>query len=293
MTDNFPQLPDPETIGDWLITSGAQIVVILLTAVAGVALLSFLTRKITDRIRQLDQVEGGRFDRRAETIRQVVNTTGVAIIGVTALLMILDVLAIDIGPLLASIGIAGLALGLGAQTLVKDVIGGVFILLEGQYQVGDTVELAGRIGTVEELTLRVTHVRDARGFLHIIPNGEIRVVTNRVRDWSRANVDVSIPFEADVQRTTALLEEIGRQSVESEIGAVLLETPAVTGVEALDGGVVLLRLMAKTKPDEQWGVERYLRRQIQEQFAVQGVRIAFPRQDILVRQPGANEIAGE
>jgi moderate conductance mechanosensitive channel len=288
MFDMFNQIPEPQVIGRWLITSGAQIAVIMLLAITAIVLLSVAGRKITSRIKRMDKAEGSRFDRRVETVRQVLNTTGVAIIMLVALLMILEVLNIDITPLLASIGVASLALGLGAQALVKDVIGGLFILIEGQYQVGDTVELAGRVGTVEELTLRVTHVRDLNGFLHIIPNGEIRVVTNRARDWSRAVVDVSVPFEEDVQAVIAALETIGQQAAEDEVGSLLLEAPQVTGVEGLEGGNVLLRMVVKTIPDKQFGVERYLRQQIQQQFAVQGLRIAFPRQEFLLHSPGSD-----
>ncbi len=241
------------------------------------------TNFLIKRIQQLDEVDGSELDKRTETIFSVVHNSGVGIILITATLMILDELTIDITPVLASVGVVGLALGLGAQTLVKDIIGGIFILVEGHYRVGDVVELNGKTGTVEELTLRVTCVRDFRGDLHIIPNGDIRLVTNKGRDWSRAVVDVSITYEEDIDRAVTALGEIGRRAAEdADVGRVLLEAPEVTGVEGLEDGETRLRLIVKTIANEQWEVQRFLRRRIQEEFGELGIKLATPRREILV-----------
>jgi small conductance mechanosensitive channel len=272
---------DFEILGRWIVSSGLQILLILVLAFVAVRMLRVGTVYIANRIKRMDDVDGSELDKRTETIFNVVQNAGLAIIVVTAVLMVLGELTIDITPMLASVGIVGLALGLGAQTLVKDIIGGIFILIEGQYQVGDVVELNGKTGTVEELTLRVTSVRDFQGDLHIIPNGDIRLVTNKGRDWSRAIVDVSIVFEEDIERAVATLDEIGRRASEdSEVGRVFLEQPTVTGVEGLEDGQIRLRLIVKTVANEQWDVQRYLRRQIQEVFVKGGIKLALPRREI-------------
>jgi small conductance mechanosensitive channel len=243
--------------------------------------LGLVTKYIGQRIKNLDDVDGSELDKRTETIFSVVHNSGIGIILITAILMILNELTIDITPVLASVGVVGIAVGLGAQTLVKDVIGGIFILLEGHYQVGDMVELEGKTGTVEEMTLRVTSVRDYKGDLHIIPNGDIRLVTNKGRDWSRAVVDISIAYEEDIDQAVKLLETIGRQAAEdSEFGRLMLEAPEVTGVEGLEEGVTRLRLIVKTIANEQWGVQRFLRRRIQEGFAEYGIKLAMPRREV-------------
>jgi small conductance mechanosensitive channel len=272
---------DFEILGRWIVSSGLQILLILVLAFVAVRMLRVGTVYIANRIKRMDDVDGSELDKRTETIFNVVQNAGLAIIVVTAVLMVLGELTIDITPMLASVGIVGLALGLGAQTLVKDIIGGIFILIEGQYQVGDVVELNGKTGTVEELTLRVTSVRDFQGDLHIIPNGDIRLVTNKGRDWSRAIVDVSIVFEEDIERAVATLDEIGRRASEdSEVGRVFLEQPTVTGVEGLEDGQIRLRLIVRTVANEQWDVQRYLRRQIQEVFVKGGIKLALPRREI-------------
>jgi small conductance mechanosensitive channel len=222
-------------------------------------------------------------DMRAETLYDVTtNAAGIAVV-TAASLTILQELDVEIGPLLASVGIVGLALGLGAQTLVKDVIAGFFILVENQYTVGDLVELAGLTGTVEEVTLRVTYVRDVTGVLHIIPNGEIRTVSNRSRDWSRAIVDVGITYEDDVEVALQALRDIGEElAADPAMEPLLVDQPTVTGIEGLEDWQVRLRLMVKTQPTQHLDVERYLRRRIQEEFPRRGLTLASPRQEIVV-----------
>jgi small conductance mechanosensitive channel len=272
---------DFEGLGRWFVSSGLQILLILILAAVAARLLSVGTRYLTNRIKRLDDVDGSDLDKRTDTIFNVVHNAGLAIILITTTLMVLDELSIDITPMLASVGIVGLALGLGAQTLVKDIIGGIFILMEGQYRVGDVVELQGKTGVVEDLTLRVTSVRDFQGDLHMIPNGDIRLVTNKGRDWSRAIVDVSITYEEDIDRAVTTLEEIGRHAAEdSEVGRVFLEQPTVTGVEGIEDGQIRLRLIVKTVANEQWDVQRFLRRRIQEVFGQEGIKLAMPRREV-------------
>jgi small-conductance mechanosensitive channel len=165
----------------------------------------------------------------------------------------------------------------------KDVINGLFILLENQYTVGDVVTLGDVSGTVEEMTLRATMIRDISGSLHIVPNGEIRIVSNNSRDWSRAIVDVSVSYDENIHQVVETLNEIGAAMTADElIGSLLFEIPVVTGVEGLDDWAVRVRIMVKTIAGQHWGVQRYLRQQIAQVFEERGIELAFPRQDVMV-----------
>ncbi len=265
----------------WLATTGLQLMIIIALAVVAYILLSLASRLISRRIQQLDDVEGSDLDKRTDTIRRLVKTSGtVVIIGIT-LLMILDRLGIDIRPILASVGIVGLALGLGAQTLVKDVIGGFFIILEGQFHIGDVIEFDGVVGTVEDLTLRATILRGGDGSIHIVPNGELRIVTNRTRGWSRASVDVTIPYDQDIEQAYQSLEEVRDNAARDEsIAPLLLDVLAITGIEGLEDWGVRLRITGKTRPNKQWEVQRYLRKKLLETLAARKISVAQPWREI-------------
>ncbi|UCG23740.1 MAG: mechanosensitive ion channel family protein [Chloroflexota bacterium] len=285
MIDRISELADSEVILNWLATTGLNILIIITLSVIGYWLLTIATRQLTRHMQKLDDEEDSHFDLRIETIRRLVNTTALVIIVAVASLTILSELGINIGPLLASVGVASLALGLGAQSLVKDAIAGFFIIVEGQYQVGDVVELGGHAGNVEDLTLRVTQIRDSQGYLHFVPNGEIRVVTNRTRDWSRAIVDVGIAYDDDVALAVRTLDEIGELAAgDPEIGPLLLEAPTVTGIEGLDEWQVRLRVIVKTAPNEHWIVQRYYRRQVRLLFPERGLTLPSPRQEVVLKK---------
>jgi small-conductance mechanosensitive channel len=276
---------DPANIGRWMITSGLQIAIILLVAIVAYLILTIATRHLKNRIQELDDEQGSHLDRRTETISRLVKTTGIVLIISVSMLMILDQLGINIGPILASVGVASLALGLGAQTLVKDVIGGLFLILEDQYHIGDVIEFDGSVGTVEDMTLRVTSVRDVQGYIHYVPNGEIRILVNRSRDWARAIIDIGISYDDDVDLALQVLDEIGKSAIQdSEIGLLMLDAPMVTGIEGLEDWKVRLRISVKTEAGEQWGVQRYLRNRIRQEFPARGLSLAYPRQEVVLVQ---------
>lgn len=267
----------------WLQTNGVNILFISIGAIVVYFIWEWVIRLIVRRIQALDDVDNSELDKRSQTIGNVLHSAGIVIILVTAVLMILPEFNINIAPVLASVGVVSLALGLGAQTMVKDVISGMFILFENQYTVGDVVEIQGVTGTVEEVTLRVTVIRDLTGTLHTIPMGEIRKVANKSRDWSRAIVDVSITYEEDVDKALAALQTIAAElQNDPEFGQTLQEDPVVTGVEGLEDWAVRLRIMVKTNAGAQWDVQRWLRRQIRQDFERDGIELAFPRQDVMI-----------
>lgn len=274
---------DTSIILDWLKEHGAAVAGVLLVSALAYWLLSLVTKALSRQIQEMDGEDNSELDKRTETIFRVVRSTGIVLIVGTAVLMILTEFGVSVTPVLASVGFAGLALGLGAQTLVKDIISGLFILIENQYTVGDVIDVNGLAGSVEEMTLRATMIRGLDGTLHIVPNGEIRVVSNMTCDWSRAVVDVGIAYDADVDAAMETLNEIGEQMVEdTAVAPLLLEPPSVTGIEGLDDWAVRLRVLATTQPGQQWAVQRHLRRQIRLVFAEKGIEIAFPRQDVMV-----------
>ena len=223
---------------------------------------------------------------RRKTLATVVTTGGIAAIGTVTLMTVLDEIGIPLGPLLATAGIAGLAIGFGAQTLVKDVISGFFILLENQFSIGDVVAAAGVDGAVEEVNLRTTILRDLQGTVHVIPNGEIRVLSNRTKGWARVVLEIGIGYQEDPDRVISILEEVGQELYDDpEFGSYLLEPPTVPGVEAFGDSAVRIRMLARTRPLQQWDLARELRRRIKRRFDREGIEIPFPQRTIWHREP--------
>lgn len=273
-------------IWGWMKSNGLNILLILIVSAIAYPLIRYTLRNISRKMQLLDGKDESEADKRIVTIFKVLDTTTLVIIIGTAILMILTELDIPIAPVLASVGFVGLAFGLGAQTLVKDMINGLFVLVENQYTVGDTIIVNDITGLVEDMTLRSTVIRDLYGNRHFIPNGEIRIVANKSRGWSRALVEVGITYDADVDRGLAVLNEIGAGMMDDgEIRPFLLEEPVITGIEGLDDWAVRLRIMVKTNPDDQFMVQRYIRRQIRLVFEQESVDIAFPRQDVMIVPP--------
>ncbi|MCW3488958.1 mechanosensitive ion channel family protein [Dethiobacter alkaliphilus] len=195
--------------------------------------------------------------------------------------LILAELGLEIGPILAGAGVLGLAVGFGAQNLVRDLLGGFFIILEDQFSVGDFITTGSYSGIVEELGLRITKIRDFGGELHILPNGMIETVTNRTRGNMRAMVHVGVAYEEDVDHVLVVLEELMREFGESEQDVV--EGPTVLGVVELADSSVEIRIIARTEPMTQWQVERNMLRAIKNKFDELGIEIPYPRRVIYDR----------
>jgi small conductance mechanosensitive channel len=201
--------------------------------------------------------------------------------GLTAVLLLERLEIMNIGPILAGAGILGLAVGFGAQNLVRDIISGFFIILEDQFSVGDYITVASFTGIVEELGLRITKIRDFSGELHIIPNGQIEAVTNRTRGNMRAMIDVGISYDEDVDQVLTVLEELMREY--AEIDTDVVEGPTVLGVTDLADSSVEIRIIAQTVPMTQWKVERDMRRMIKKKFDELGIEIPFPHRVVYTR----------
>ena len=216
-----------------------------------------------------------------DLLKSVITGVLVAIFGT----MILSQLGVNIAPIIASAGILGIALGFGAQSLVKDFLSGVFMIFEDQFGVGDVVDVGEASGTVEAVTLRVTRLRDLDGTVWYVPNGEILRVGNKSQNWSRAVVDVGVGYDEDLARAKRVLSEVAHDLWEDEdYRSVIIEEPEVTGVEALTPDAITLRVLVKTQPMEQWAVARELRQRIKARFDHEGIEIPYSQRMIWHRE---------
>ncbi len=235
-----------------------------------------------------DMVTATRRVQRAKTmgdlLKSIITGILVAIFGT----MMLSELGVNIAPIIASAGIIGLALGFGAQSLVKDFLSGIFMIFEDQYGVGDVVDLGEAIGTIEAVSLRVTRLRDLSGTVWYVPNGEIMRVGNMSQNWSRAVVDVGVGYGEDLAHVKRVLADVAHDLWDDEdFKGVVIEEPEVTGVEALAAESITLRVLLKTAPMQQWGVARELRQRIKARFDHEGIEIPLPQRVIWHREEKA------
>lgn len=226
------------------------------------------------------------------TIIQVLQWIVIVVLIASAVLMLLSTFGIDITPLLASAGVAALAISLGAQTLIKDFVGGLLIILENQYAVGDTISVGNVQGQVEQITLRLTKVRALNGDLHYVPNGEMRVLANMTRDWSRVLLDVGVAYEEDLDRALSVLAASAERFAQDPAHqADLLEAPQVLGAVSFGDSAVNLRVAVKTAPGRQWEIGRALRQFVLAACEREGVELPYPRQEVWVRTAGQESSA--
>jgi small conductance mechanosensitive channel len=233
-----------------------------------------------------------RAQQRARTLGAVLRSVTAIVIFTIAGLMVMGEFDINLGPLIASAGIAGVAIGFGAQSLVKDFLSGIFILIEDQYGVGDIVDVGEAAGVVEQVNLRTTRLRDVNGTLWHVPNGEIRRVGNKSQDWARTVLDVEVAYDTDVGHATEVIKRVADSVWEDDLPeATVLEEPEIWGVEMFGENAIVIRLAMKTEPAEQFTVARMVRGRLKEAFDREGIEIPFPQRTIWVKgQPGAIEV---
>ena len=226
---------------------------------------------------------------RAETIGAVLRSIVSAVIWTVAVFTILAEFAINLGPLIAGAGIAGVALGFGAQSLVKDFLSGMFMLVEDQFGVGDVIDVGEASGIVEGVSLRTTRIRDVEGTVWHIPNGTISQVGNKSQQWSRALIDFEVAYDTDLERAKSIIKQVADGVWKDETwGVNVLEEPEVWGVEAFGPDGVSIRLVMKTSPSAQWKVMRELRQRMKAAFDANGIEIPFPQRTVWVRPEGAS-----
>jgi small-conductance mechanosensitive channel len=226
---------------------------------------------------------------RAETLGNVLRSMASVVIWSIALVTVLGELDVPLGPLVASAGIAGVALGFGAQSLVKDVITGMFMLMEDQYGVGDIVDLGEATGTVEAVTLRTTRVRDVEGTVWHVPNGTVVRVGNMSQQWARALLDVDVAYGTDIDQAKAVIEQTADALWQDpDWSDDILEEPEVWGLQQLAPDALQIRLVVKTKPGEQWRVSRELRARLVTAFTAEGIEIPFRQQTVWLRDDNSD-----
>ena len=256
---------------------------ILAATVLALTAVELIARRSVRSLQSVKRVDEPRRQQLVTIAQAVKWTVSVVIVGV-AVLTLLSTFGMNITPLLASAGVAGLAISLGAQTLIKDFIGGVLILLENQYVVGDTIQVGNVTGQVEQITLRATYVRELGGDLFIVPNGEVRIVANQTKGWSRALVEVGVAYEADLDRALAVLTESASAFVQDPaIAPNVLEPPQVMGPVSLGDWAANMRVMVKVKPGKQLEVARELRKFVLAACEREGIALPYPRQEVWVR----------
>lgn len=258
-----------EVVNDWgndafdfLRHQAPRICAVLVVAFVLTRLLKVVTRHLADLGTRQDLPSAVR-SQQFRTLSSAAYSIGILAITSIAGMQILALLGVNMGPLLASAGVAGLAIGFGAQTLVKDFINGFFILAENQYDIGDTVKIAGVQGAVENMTLRRTVLRDTDGTLHTVPSSQITVVSNLTRDWTQLTLPVSVDYSVPSDRVIGLLQQVGEEFAhDPNFAAMIVSSPQVPGIEKISGNTVDYVLMVKTKPGSQFAAKRELQRRI-------------------------------
>ncbi len=270
---------DIRAIIDWFNGSGRFIIErgsdVLIVAVLTFVLMRILRVVVQRFVRGVSARQGGtrrEAQQKAQTLGSAVESTGRLVIIIVASVMIIGALGLNIGPLIASAGIAGIAIGLGAQSLIRDMVNGFFILMENQYAVGDSVTIGAFTGSVEEVSLRRTVLRSVRGEMIVIPNGTITAVQNASKGWSRAVIDVDTAPTANDQQVIALLREVVAElQADPVLGKAIVEEPQVLGVTATSASAVTFRLLIKTPPLQQWNMEREARMRVRLRLQEAGV----------------------
>lgn len=266
-----------------VVEKAIRVLVIWVVAWLGYQLVKRVARRIIVAVDDGDDSTMTAAEKRGHTVAQLVRSVGrVMVLAIASLLTVGQFL--PIGPILAAGGILGLAVSFGAQSLVKDIIAGFFILVENQFAVGDVIEAAGKSGTVERMTLRVAVLRDLRGILHVIPNGHIMTVSNLTRSWSRAVVEVGVGYDSDVDRAIAVFrDELAQFQSEPAWKSRFAGDSDVQGIEQLGEHGVVIRTLLRTVPGAQWDVAREFRRRIKNRLDAEKIEIPYPQRTVHVR----------
>ena len=282
-----------ETIVPWLLTMSATVGIASLR-IGLVLMIGYIAiRFMRLGLRQLERVmilasdkkdqESGTASKRAATLTGILRTIALSAIWAIIIIESLQLVGLDIAPILAGAGILGLAVGFGAQNLVRDLISGFFIILEDQIRLGDVAVINGTGGAVETITFRTISLRDFSGVVHIFPNGGITTLSNMTKDWSAFVLDMGVAYREDTDRVVAVMRAVGEElRRDQEFGSLIVEAIEVVGVESFADSAVTLRARMKTKPAEQWKVGREYRRRLKKAFDAEGIEIPFPSRTLLM-----------
>ncbi len=259
----------------WLLTSGARIVLILTIVAVLCRLIRILTNRLSTFLQGLTQ--SLERQKRAQTLSHIVRTSASTVLLIVTTMMVLAELGVNLAPILAAAGVGGLAVGFGAQNLVRDVITGFFILLEDQIRVGDVVKVGDKAGLVEHISLRMLTLRDFNGSVHLIPHSTITTVTNMTKDFSYAVLDISVSSREDVDEVIKVLVEVGADlRRDPQFAGDILEDLEVAGIEDFAASQMTIKMRIKTQPIKQWQIAREFRRRLKKAVDVRHIELSSP-----------------
>ena len=270
----------PETVQRWLLEHGILILVIIVISYLVYRFLKIMIPEIVERsvrVRGKGRRAREELAKRSRTLSGLLTNIIGVIIVIVALFMVLSEVGVDITPLLAGAGVVGIAIGFGAQSLIRDILNGLFILLEDQYNRGDVVQIAGIWGLVEEVNLRRTVLRDLDGTVHSIPNGEVTKASNYTKDWSRVNLNIPVAYGEDLEHVMEVINKVGKKLAEDEyFGPKILKAPKALRVDNLGDSGIEIKVLGETKPLMQWEVTGELRKRLKKAFDEEGIEIPWP-----------------
>jgi len=262
--------------GTWLMTSGLRIFIILILTLLAIKAIQVILDKVFSKLFK-NHKDDAEIQKRADTLKMVARNIAIIVLVMIALMTVLSELGVKIGPILTAAGVVGIAVGFGAQTLVKDLINGFFILLDDQIRVGDMVDIAGKSGLVEGVTLRQTTLRDGSGNVHFIRNGEIGVVTNMTKEWSRYVFDIGVAYRENVDEVIKVIRMVGEEMrSDPAYQKDVLEPIEVLGLDKFADSAMIIKARIKTRPCRQWTVGREFNRRLKLKFDAMGIEIPFP-----------------
>jgi len=264
-----------QKLANWALTSGPHILITLLLTFIALKASTMLSTRFTAIVTR--QKEDPEFQKRTQTLSSIIRYALFVVILIVATMIVLKELGVEIGPILAAAGIVGLAVGFGAQSLVKDVISGFFILLEDQIRVGDVIQISSKGGIVEKINLRTTTLRDLAGNVHYVPNGQIDVVTNMTKEYSRYVFDIGVAYREDVDEVIQVIKEVDEELRKDPVFKDdILEPIEVLGLDQFADSAIIIKARTMTKPIKQWGVAREFNRRLKKKFNEKDIEIPFP-----------------
>jgi moderate conductance mechanosensitive channel len=286
--------PPLSTILDVLGRSGLRILLIVIVALIALRMSTLLVHGVVKTLLDREATEGTaqelsaiEVQKRMDTLDELMGRVLRGFIIMIAFIMVLGALTLDIGPAVAGLGVIGIAVGFGAQSLVRDYLNGALILIENQYARGDVIRVAGVDGTVEDFTLRRTTLRDLDGVVHTVPNGEIHVASNLTRVWSRINQDVTVAYGTDIDKAIEVVDTVGREMASDPAwNRRILETPRVDRVAGFAEYGVTLKILGTVRAPDQWAAAGEFRKRMLAAFRTNGIEIPRPQRVVLARDPG-------
>lgn len=290
-----PSESTTDKIEDWALDHGLTIAGIAIFVIIAIIAINIVVPRLV-RVTTQTRLAGKpqeEIEQRAETLTHVFTRTGATLLVVLGFFTILPELGVNIGPLLAGLGIAGIAVGFGAQSLVKDIISGTFILIDNQYGKGDVVEIAGKAGVVEDIGLRRTVLRDLDGIVHYVPNGEISVSSNMTQEYSRVNLNVSVSYAEDLDRVMQVINEVGEElAADEDWKEIIISPPRSLRVDSFGDSGIEIKILGDVQPIRQWEVMGELRRRLKRRFDEEGIEIPFPHR-VMVQEAKAAGLPAE